>query len=55
MLWPDYPAPPPCPSEWCSACNGEACWKCGAGLSSRPPGTPPCEHDVLERHEAEAG
>ena len=31
-------------------CSGEACALCGAGLRSRF-GEPPCEHDVLERHE----
>lgn len=41
-----------CPSEDCYFCNGQACMKCGAGLSARPVGAPRCEHDVIERHES---
>lgn len=41
---------PECPGPNCVLCNGEACAKCGAGLLTRF-GTPPCEHDVMERHE----
>jgi hypothetical protein len=40
---------PECPGPYCSACNGEACWLCGAGITNRY-GKPPCEHDVIERH-----
>lgn len=37
-----------CPSGGgpdCWACSGEACWKCGLDPD------PPCDHDVLERHD----
>jgi hypothetical protein len=41
---------PVCPGPDCPSCNGEACELCGAGLHTRGPDAPPCEHDVLERH-----
>lgn len=40
-----------CPGPDCPMCNGEVCSKCGAGLFTRNPDEPHCEHDVLERHE----
>jgi hypothetical protein len=46
--------PIPCPSDECPMCTGEACALCGAGCWNGSPsnrGLPPCEHDVLERHE----
>jgi len=49
--------PPRCPSEDCRMCTGEACNLCGAGCwDGAPrlgddPARPPCEHDVLERHQ----
>jgi hypothetical protein len=36
----------------CKRCSGEGCDKCGAGFMSRAPDAPPCEHDVVERHES---
>lgn len=49
--------PPRCPSEHCRMCTGEACNLCGAGCwDGAPrlgddPDRPPCEHDVIERHQ----
>lgn len=49
---PPEAAAPACPSEDCTLCNGQACLKCGAGLTSYPvaEGRDACEHDVAERH-----
>ncbi len=43
--------PPECPGEHCLMCNGQACNLCGAGCWNNAP-EKPCEHDVVERHEA---
>ncbi|HEY4395967.1 MAG TPA: hypothetical protein VGP64_18010 [Polyangia bacterium] len=40
-----------CPGPDCVLCIGEGCEKCGAGLTSRGVDAPPCEHDVIQRHE----
>lgn len=43
-----YQPDPPCPSDRCPLCTGEACAKCHPG-----PGRPHCDHDVMERHESD--
>lgn len=43
--------PPTCPGQDCPMCSGEACAFCGAGTRTRSPDEPPCEHDVVERHQ----
>ena len=37
----------------CMMCSGEACSLCGAGCWNNAIGftEPPCEHDVMERHQ----
>jgi hypothetical protein len=46
-------SPVPCPSERCPMCSGEACARCGAGMTQYgQPNGRPCQHDVLERHDA---
>lgn len=39
-----------CPGPDCRMCNGEVCFKCGAGCWNNDAAR--CEHDVVERHEA---